>query len=238
MIKLTLLQAWSFCVDNIPGVKQEQADDVYNEIIKAYSNDNRMYHTSEHLLNMINSIQEMLCIYNFKDFPEKKAILFLATFFHDLYMNFDADSPRGKSEHESASMATTLMMHMGISKYTILNSVNHLILLTINHMTDDSMSPDILMQKIFLDADIAILGAEPHKYDTYKDGISYEYAQVDREIFIASRRNFLQQYTEKKAIFYTEYMNQLYLDQVMDNIKCELKELDREYAELLINQTQ
>ncbi len=241
---ITLRDAWSFCLSVYPEINKAKSEKVYEQLIVEYTRPERAYHNVNHLAQMINSIQEMMNIYRFEDVRISKAIMYLATFFHDYrYITnaryaIDGSNIDGYSnEQASAALASEMLIEMGLTNVYALESIVSLILMTETHQIDLTRNPGEMEQRIFLDADMGILGAEPFKYDDYKEGIREEYSNIDPERYIAGRTNFLHGIRSKKAIFYTEYMNQLYRDQVMDNVNSELKELDKELAELLIETT-
>lgn len=238
MQSITLREAWSFCLGVYPEINQTAAEKVYADLIREYTRPERAYHNVNHLIQMINSIQEMMNIYKFGDARTSKAIMYLATFFHDYRYVTNGSNMDGLSNEEvSAYLAYEMLLGIGLTNVYVLESIVSLIVFTEKHQIDPKRNPGEMEQQIFLDADMGILGADPYKYDEYKEGIRFEYSNIDPERYIAGRSNFLHGIRSKKAIFYTEYMNQLYRDQVMDNVNTELKELDKELAELLIETT-
>lgn len=239
MPTLTLKEAWNYAVNYFPNIDHEKADAVYDEIVLLYMSPDRFYHTIFHIENMIRSIEQILKIYTFKHPEQVKAELFFAAFFHDVVYNPQSHDQIIEDDYRSdevlsAEAAIVSLKKMGLEVAESLEHIYELIILTENHQVDKKAHCPTLQQKIFFDADMSILGDIDPKYDEYKLGCWKEYQHIDPERFIAGRSDFLSHLLDKKAIFYTEYMNQVYGNQAFINIKAELSELDRMNAEALI----
>jgi predicted metal-dependent HD superfamily phosphohydrolase len=159
----------------------------------------------------------------------------MAAFFHDVEYNVKkpSDVTNVISDEElSAMYANNALKQIGFDD-DFINDVSNLILLTQLHKVNNSINIDPLLQSIFIDADMAILGEEPFLYTQYSDAIREEYKNINPETFILGRKNFLSKINKHKTIFLTEYMNELYNDQAHSNIENEIKDLNRLYVELL-----
>ena len=60
---------------------------------------------------------------------------------------------------------------------------------------------------LFLDCDMAILGAEPAAFDAYDAAIAREYHAIPAEAFRAGRRAFLQSVLALPRIFLSDYVH-------------------------------
>lgn len=88
--------------------------------------------------------------------------------------------------------------------------VAELILLTARHglLAPGDVDRDAAL---FLDCDMAILGASAQAFDAYDHGIASEYAgHVPRWLFRIHRRRFLKVLLEKPRIFLSDYFHQRY----------------------------
>ena len=198
-----------------------------------------MYHTITHIENMINSIYELLRIYSFDNHDVRKAELIFAAFFHDsIYdpVKHDTLVPEDQDSDEvlSADVAIRSLKFMGLENIHSLARIHELIVLTDGHKVDSKLHTETLIQEIFIDSDISILGAIEPKYEDYKTGIWNEYNHINLDKFITGRLEFLTQYMKKKAIFNTEYMNQMYNEQACINLSGEISELDSMNVDELI----
>jgi predicted metal-dependent HD superfamily phosphohydrolase len=79
-----------------------------------------------------------------------------------------------------------------------------MILDTQNHQP----SPGNLDSQIFLDADLAILGAPKLEYESYAQAIHREYSWVSDDEYRTRRKQVLQNFLQRKRIYFT---NQLFL---------------------------
>jgi predicted metal-dependent HD superfamily phosphohydrolase len=57
---------------------------------------------------------------------------------------------------------------------------------------------------LFLDMDLAILGADAQAFDTYDRNIRQEFAMVPDEIFYLGRRKVIQGFLDRERIFLTD----------------------------------
>lgn len=243
MPNTTLTDAWNFALSQYPEIDPDIAQSVYEELITIYTDPEREYHSSSHIENFINKVYELMRIYAFKNHDKTKAEMILAAFFHDCFHNtyrHTKDIPLDAltDEEQSADFAVKSMKRMGARPTKSISRIYQLIRLTEEHQIDNTSECSIDMQKVFLDADMAIIGDIDPKYEEYMVGVWKEYAHIPPETFIAGRVHFLSQLLEKKAIFHTVYMNQLYSEQAFKNISYEINILDKMNAEQLIKAIQ
>lgn len=230
MPTIFLKDAWSFALNQFNNINSTKASQIYDELIELYSKPHRIYHTITHIENMINSIYELLHIYSFNNHNIIKAELILAAFFHDaiydpLAHNLLIPINQDSDETLSANIATKSLKFIGIENTRSITRIHSLIILTKEHTINPKLQIEPLIQEIFIDSDISILGSNKPKYNQYKTGIWNEYNHIEIESFITGRLEFLTHYIEKKAIFKTEYMNQMYNEQAYVNINNEILEL-------------
>ena len=72
--------------------------------------------------------------------------------------------------------------------------------------------------EVFLDADLAILGAPPVVYDTYAADIAEEYRHMSAEDYRSGRRAVLDHFLERERIFATEGGRELFEEQARENL--------------------
>jgi predicted metal-dependent HD superfamily phosphohydrolase len=243
MTNITLKEAWNFALEQFPEIDIEIAHIVYDELVTVYTDPVREYHSSGHIENFINKLNELLRIYAFDEHDKVKAELIFAAFFHDYFHNAHRHTQEIpidslSDEEMSADFALNALKRMGVRPSKSVSRIYQLIKLTETHQLDNTSQCSIQMQKVFLDADMAILGDIDPKYEEYMVGVWKEYAHIPPETFMTGRINFLSQLLEKNAIFHTVYMNQLYRDQAFKNISYEIGILDKMNAEQLIKAIQ
>jgi predicted metal-dependent HD superfamily phosphohydrolase len=189
MNDITGLKAkWHQCWQD-PAVNRDAVNRVFELLVAAYTKPDRYYHNLTHIHQVLTTI-ERFTVGDSNQFlaPVKNpnAVL-LAAWFHD----FVYDSRSEDNEIQSAKAAAELITTIGGS-IELIDRVHTLILATQGHQltTDD---PD---RSLLLDADLAILGADPVQYQVYQQSIRREYSWVPDAVYQAGRiqvlENFLQ----------------------------------------------
>lgn len=77
----------------------------------------------------------------------------------------------------------------------------------------------------FLDADMAILGEIPARYDAYRAAVRREYGMFSDEEFRQGRRTFLEGALSRKALFHSDWFRDRFQRQATDNLSKELASL-------------
>jgi predicted metal-dependent HD superfamily phosphohydrolase len=120
----------------------------------------------------------------------------LAAWFHD----FVYDPQATDNEVQSAKAATELLSNLELS--LDLDRIEQLILATQGHQID----PDDADLCIFLDADLAILGADPVHYAAYRRSIRSEYEWVDEATYRIGRSRVLASFLQRDQLYYTDLL--------------------------------
>ncbi|MEO5930087.1 MAG: hypothetical protein ABIR47_09145, partial [Candidatus Kapaibacterium sp.] len=141
-----------------------------------------------------------------------------AAWFHDIVY----DTRRDDNEEHSARYARDSLRRLGTPE-SLVERVAGLILFTRDHgaPADDA---DALL---FLDADLAILGASGDRYRDYSRAIRREYAWVEEERYRRGRRDILEKFLGRERIYRTGSMFARYEMAARANIAAELREPDR-----------
>jgi predicted metal-dependent HD superfamily phosphohydrolase len=193
-IKDQLFQNWHELMQNF-DINQTDAEKTFTQIVEAYSTPNRYYHNLEHIHHVLEVIQTLE---SQTENLESKTVQ-LAAWFHDIVY----DSKAKDNEVHSAEYAVELLLSLSIPSDVIKN-VKNLILATKNHQ---ALNSDCLTQ-ILLDADLAILGSNPDEYSKYTQAIRQEYIWVPEAEYIAARKRILQNFLQRKNIYFTQFMQQ------------------------------
>jgi predicted metal-dependent HD superfamily phosphohydrolase len=83
---------------------------------------------------------------------------------------------------------------------------------------------------MLLDADLAILGAEPGAYQAYVNGVRAEYSHVDDHQWRTGRGAVLAHFVARQRLFLTDYMHAMFEHRARANIEAELAALTRDVA--------
>ena len=203
-MKILWNQFTSFCSNSI------QCKKTFELLQNLYSEKHRVYHNLGHINFLLTLFQE------FEDKIEDKQEVFFSIWFHDAIYE-----PREKdNEKQSAKLAREELGKLFLPEDKI-SKIEKIILATEKHSAEN-MDAD---GKLFLDFDLAILGAEDGIYDEYKNAIRSEYSFVPEEIYRTERKRILQKFLERDFIYFTKTMREKFEEKARRNIEREILEL-------------
>ncbi|MFT6908328.1 MAG: putative metal-dependent HD superfamily phosphohydrolase, partial [Oleiphilaceae bacterium] len=78
---------------------------------------------------------------------------------------------------------------------------------------------------LFLDADMAIIGASEDVYERYTDKIKNEFAKVPSSLYQQGRKRFIENTLKAERIYQNDYFFDRYEKQARINLKKEHQEL-------------
>jgi predicted metal-dependent HD superfamily phosphohydrolase len=182
-------------------------------LLLRYGEPHRHYHTATHIMMVIRHLHDMAANAEHQPSPE----LVTAALYHDaIYDPRSADN-----ETNSASLAARDLAEIGWPGEQC-EAVSAMVIATAGHLTADDRVTDT---SILLDADLAILGSEPHSYDAYVNGVRAEYDFVDDPDWRMGRGRILQGFLDRPRIFATRYMQERLEQRARANIEAELATL-------------
>jgi predicted metal-dependent HD superfamily phosphohydrolase len=165
----------------------DAAEPLGRELLRAWNETQRRYHDCSHLLWLLEEAERRSA------FIEDPAFVGFAIWFHDaIYQPGRADN-----EAQSAAWARAALGFDGARA----ERVARVIEMTKNHWQGEAAGDAAL----FLDMDIAILGAEPAIYRAYAAGVRAEYAQFADSAYAAGRSAFLDAVLARTRIFRTGF---------------------------------
>jgi predicted metal-dependent HD superfamily phosphohydrolase len=189
-------------------------DAALDELLSRHRQPHRRYHTATHVMWVLRHIDDLAADSTPVDLDAVRA----AALFHDAV--YDPRSPT--NEHDSAGLARRVLADCGWEPARV-DRVAALIELTAGHVAPDTdLGADIL-----LDADLAILGAEPAEYRAYVTGVRAEYAHVDDDAWRVGRAAVLRSFLERPAIYRTTSMQAARERRARANLSAELADLQR-----------
>ena len=172
-------------------VDQVAAHNAFNLLVEAYSSSDRYYHTLKHISHVLKIIN------NLQAHTRNLAVVQLAAWFHDVVYDTKAQN----NEEKSAAVACELLSSLGIPLNNI-SAVTCLIVNTKNHQA----AADDFDSQVLLDADLAILAANPVQYREYALYIRQEYAWVSEAEYIVRRAHVLESFLQRQRIYFTTLM--------------------------------
>jgi predicted metal-dependent HD superfamily phosphohydrolase len=198
------------------GVDAGRAGDAaLDELLARHRQPHRRYHTATHVMWVLRHIDDLAADSTPVDVDAVRA----AALFHDAV--YDPRSPT--NEHDSAVLARRVLADCGWEAARV-ERVAALIELTAGHDPAGDTDPGA---DILLDADLAILGAEPADYRAYVTGVRVEYAHVDDDGWRTGRAAVLRSFLDRPAIYRTTSMQTARERRARANLSAELADLQR-----------
>jgi predicted metal-dependent HD superfamily phosphohydrolase len=166
---------------------------VRHQLIARYSEQHRHYHTTQHLGEILSGFVVH------QSLAERPAEVALALWFHDAIY----DPMRSDNEQRSAAMALQALVDAGVDTLAA-NRVQALVL-----STRHTALPGTADERLLVDLDLSILAASPARFAEYEAQIRREYGFVSDSVFAAKRREVLQSFLDRQAIFSTRALREM-----------------------------
>jgi predicted metal-dependent HD superfamily phosphohydrolase len=174
------------------------------ELVECYSEGHRHFHGMAHLTLVLDLLDEL----------NADARLRLAAWFHDAVYY----PGRSSNERRSAALARQRLAEAGLPQADT-EFVARAVMATAGHKTAvPAFEP-------LLDADLAVLGARPDVYESYRHAIRQEFAIVPAIVFRRSRARFLRLMLERPAIFRSPACRLRFEAQARRNLQRELDQM-------------
>jgi predicted metal-dependent HD superfamily phosphohydrolase len=172
----------------------------FDELIAAYSESGRFYHTLKHLEECFSHFDSA------NRLARSPAEIEIAIWFHDAIYN----TRRNDNEENSAAWAVNVIRDSGLSS-AVAERIGDLIL-----ATKHRVRPHDADASLFVDVDLSILGASTDRFDEYEKQIRQEYAWVPDKEFRQGR----------ERIYFTEFFRTRLESTARENLKRSLLELE------------
>lgn len=189
----------------------ELATNLWLEIFTKYSEPKRHYHTISHIEAMLSNLNEV------KDKILDWDTTLLAVFYHDSIYKASSSTNEG----DSAKLAMKRLSEMGYPAQKNANCANMIVATKLHEKSEDNDT------NYLLDADLAILGANPYEYQKYTEQIREEYAIYPDFMYNTGRKKALQHFLQMETIYKTDAFKNKYEIQARTNLNNELDELNR-----------
>lgn len=182
---------------------------LYNQLVAAYSESHRQYHTLQHLRACLVHLDAAATL------AVHPAEVELALWFHDAVYD-----PRcADNEERSAEWAWRSILAAGCAE-EVAQRVQRLVLATRGHEASDD--PDT---RLLLDIDLAILGTAPARFDEYEAQIRAEYAHLGEPQFRAARAQVVSAFLARPRIYLTPAFHDALEHRARENLQRSLAAL-------------
>ncbi len=193
--RLDRLQSQWWAMLRAAGLAADAAYAAFDNLVERYEEPHRHYHTLEHISEMLRIVPRLTPA-GIDVFPIQ-----LAVWFHDAIY----DTHSSTNEFDSGQYALGVMRGWKLPEATV-SEVVGLILSTDHRFHDFDDAPE--SYRILHDADLAILGAAPERYDRYAADVRREYAWVPEEQFRDGRAKVLRGFLDRPTIYLTALMSE------------------------------
>jgi predicted metal-dependent HD superfamily phosphohydrolase len=197
-----LLQPWSAAVGAGPASLATAG-----RLLERYAETHRYYHDLTHLAEVLAALRVLTAE---TDLPVP---VVCAAYWHDAVYDPRADD----NEQRSADLAAAELSRLGLAPQVV-EEVVRLVLLTVAH---DPVAED-RHGALLSDADLAVLAAEPHRYERYAAGVRREYAHVGPLAFQEGRAAVLRDLLGRPRLYATQEGRRRWEDAARRNLRDEL----------------
>ncbi|GEO08487.1 HD domain-containing protein [Segetibacter aerophilus] len=193
--------------------KEEIKEQLWEEILYRYSEQHRHYHNLTHIAFLYSLCDQHL------DRILNPAVTGFAILYHDIVY----DTYRPDNEEQSAALAESHLKQLNVNS-RIIENIKTFIIATKDHKVPQgfALKNDL---GLFLDFDIAILGAEAETYKAYSEKIRQEYLKYPDDVYKAGRKQALQKVLESEKIFITNDFVETMEETARKNINSEVGQL-------------
>jgi predicted metal-dependent HD superfamily phosphohydrolase len=175
----------------------------FESLMARYAEPHRRYHTVRHLDECFERLAEL------RGLADHPAEVELALWFHDaIYERRSAEN-----ETKSADLAVSKASAAGVPA-DCAERIRRLIM-----VTRHAAIPSGIDEEVLVDVDLAILGANPARFDEYEDQVRAEYRWVPAFLFKSQRRKILEEFLARPSIFSTKLFLERYEGQARSNIE-------------------
>ncbi|HSM65122.1 MAG TPA: hypothetical protein VK860_02335 [Ilumatobacteraceae bacterium] len=172
----------------------------------------RRYHTAVHMARVVRHVEDLAASEPVQALAEVVA----AAFYHDAV--YEPTHPA--NERASARLARRDLTALGWSDDAV-DRVAAMIEATAHGAAADPGGDTAVL----LDADLAILGAEPAAYSTYVEQVRSEYRHLDDDEWRVGRSQVLHSFLDRHAIFSTSTGRERWESRARANVTAELATL-------------
>lgn len=177
--------------------------DLFEALLTRYGESQRRYHTLQHLGECLAWFERE------RDAAERPAEVALALWFHDAIYDVHAHD----NEERSAGWARQSLGAAGVPE-DVARRIHALVMATCHDAVPEGRDAELL-----IDIDLSILGAERERFDEYERQVNDEYGFVPQEVRAPKRREILQRFLDREAIYATPRMHGLLEVQARENLK-------------------
>ncbi|MBD9397279.1 N-methyl-D-aspartate receptor NMDAR2C subunit [Pseudomonas sp. PDM11] len=184
------------------GLGLQPDANLFEALMAAYAQPQRHYHGLQHLEECLAHFGQ---VRDLAEYPEEVEI---ALWFHDAVYDVRGTS----NERQSADWAVRALLSCEASQPTQ-NRVEQLIM-----ATRHDAAPVDGDERLLIDIDLSILGAEPERFAEYYRQIRAEYSWVPEPVYSMKRKAVLSSFLARPSIYSTPYFRERFEAQARVNL--------------------
>ena len=173
-----------------PWTGAAAAGSLAGELLARHDEPWRSYHTGLHLAEVLAELDRLAPW----SAAAASAEVRLAAWFHDAV--YDPEAGAGANEEASAVLAASRLSALGVPA-GVVAEVGRLVRLTAGHVVADGDPAGAAM----VDADLAILAADPGRYDRYAAQVRAEYRHVPDDLWRRGRAGVLRRFAAADRLY-------------------------------------
>jgi predicted metal-dependent HD superfamily phosphohydrolase len=185
---------------------------VLEEIVHAYREPHRHYHTLDHIAALLTLLDR------YGGDAAHRDALRLAILFHDIVY----DPTRHDNEQASALLAAERLTARGFAPELVAKVARYI--LATRHDQPAAAATDTALA-LLLDLDLSILAAAPGAYRAYAEAVRREYAFVPDHLYRPGRRRVLEGFLARERLYLTGRLHGLWEQPARTNVAGELADL-------------
>ena len=174
--------------------------------------DGRRHHGVEHVAAVVGHVVDLA---GHEPVGDLGAVVAAAVYHDAVY-----DPRSASNEHDSARLAERELAAEGWP------ADRRAAVATMIEATAGHEAPGGADASVLLDADLAVLGSTPERYDAYAAAVREEYAHVADDAWRRGRRDVLTTFLGRESIFATATARSRWEDAARSNLERELRSLD------------
>jgi predicted metal-dependent HD superfamily phosphohydrolase len=200
-------EAWAALWHSLGSDRVDWA--TYTKLMEVYAEPHRAYHNLQHLAECLE-IRHRLGVKS--QTPHE---VDLALWFHDAIYDPSARDSEGRSAQWLDDVACAVGLDADVR-----TRLHALVMVTCH-----DAAPRSAAESTLVDADLAILGASPSRFDDYCRQIREEYRHVPSLLYRIRRRQILQGFSNRSRIYTTEAFHLSLEEQARDNLRRAIDDL-------------
>jgi predicted metal-dependent HD superfamily phosphohydrolase len=187
------------------------SENVYADLVAAYSEPHRYYHTTTHVDDCLAQLDQAQRI------AEAPHEVELALWFHDAIYK----PASSKNEAESAKWAKEFLRSVDAPEEQQARIFDYIM------ATKHDGEPDSGDATVVVDIDLSILGREAEDYDLFEERIRKEYKWVPGPLYRRRRIEVLESFLKRRSIYGSECFCDLYENPARRNLERAIRGLRR-----------